>query len=29
MPLRIEVFSTQKDKFGEGLLWGPEEERLY
>ena len=29
MALRIEVFSTQKDKLGEGPLWDPEGERLY
>jgi hypothetical protein len=29
MALRIEVFSTQRDEFGEGALWAPDGERLY
>src|ERR1700757_823366 len=29
MALRIEVFSKQKGKLGEGPLWDPESERLY
>ena len=29
MALRIEIFSSDRDKLGEGPLWDVEEERLY